>query len=444
MAVPKAGTEPLPDLAAFLEPFADLVHRSESREAMERYTTGLLSDLQRKNASEMGRSLPATSGQKLQEFLTRTRWDPGEMDRLRIERMCRDAAVGSGALVIDDTGFAKKGRSSVGVTRQYSGTLGRVDNCQILVTSHYVDRVFDWPVTGQLYVPKSWAEDAQRRERAQVPEGIAFQTKGEIALHLVDQALAAEVPFEAVVADAGYGDQPSFLNGLEARERPYLVGVSITTPFRLAEEVESDPGDPPPPPYTGQGRPRHASRLKDRIPAREAQRLFAERIAQEWTRVAWREGSRGVLVKEAARLRVYRSGTRGDALPSAGWLIAERGVRGDDPEIKFSLAWGLDELGLEELIELVHVRWVVERFYQDAKGQLGLDQYEGRLWQGFHRHIALVMLAHCYLTLRQAYGATGKSPPPDSGGERRKPPPARGFPPGGSAQRGRAPARRYH
>lgn len=444
MAVPKAGSEPLPDLAGFLEPFADLVVRSESREAMERYTTGLLSDLQHKNASEMGRSLPQTSGQKLQEFLTRTHWDARSMDRLRIGRMRRDAAVGGGALVIDDTGFAKKGRSSVGVTRQYSGTLGRVDNCQILVTSHYVDRVFDWPVTGQLYIPKSWAGDADRRERAQVPEEIRFQTKGEIALHLVDQALAAEVPFEAVVADAGYGDQPSFLNGLETRKRPYLTGVSVTTSFRLADEVESDPGDPPPPPYGGRGRPRVASRLKDRIPARQAQRLFVDRPEQEWTRVAWREGSRGVLVKEAARIRVCRSGLRGEPLPCSGWLIAERGLRGIDREIKYSFAWGMDERTLEELIELAHVRWVVERFYQDAKGELGLDHYEGRLWQGFHRHVALVMLAHCYLTLRQIYGETDASPPENSEGKRRQPPPARGFPPTGPTKRRSAPAGRHH
>src|SRR5690606_4201864 len=172
MAVPKAGPKPLDDLAVFLEPFAELVLRSESREAMERYTTGLLSDLQHKNASEMGRSLPGTSGQKLQEFLTRTRWDAREMDRLRIARMVREATLGGGALVIDDTGFAKKGKSSVGVSRQYSGTLGRVDNCQVLVTAHYVDRVFDWPVTGKLYLPKSWAEDSERRRGAQVPEGI--------------------------------------------------------------------------------------------------------------------------------------------------------------------------------------------------------------------------------------------------------------------------------
>lgn len=439
MAVPKAGPEPLEDLATFLEPFAELVLRSESRAAMERYTTGLLSDLQHKNASEMGRSLPGTSGQKLQEFLTRTRWEPREMDRLRIGRMIHDATIGHGALVIDDTGFAKKGKASVGVARQYSGTLGRVENCQVLVTAHYVDRVFDWPVMGHLYLPKEWAEDEERRRHAQVPEEIAFGTKGEIALALIDEAREAEVPFAAVVADAGYGEQRTFLDGLDERTIPYVVGVAVTTPFRLAEAVEADPGDGPPPPYAGMGRPRRSRSLKERIPARPAQAFFAALPPDGWTRVAWREGTKGALVKEAARVRVFRSGWRGEPIPTSGWLIAERSLRRD--EIKYAFAHGLDDLGLEDLIELLHVRWVVERFYQDAKGELGLDQYEGRRWQGFHRHVALGMLAHSYLTLRQAYGEGMRDPPPVPGMGADKPPPARGFPPNGAQKRRRAASR---
>lgn len=438
MSIPKAGAEPLDDLAAFLEPFCELVVRSESRDAMERYTTGLLSDLQHKNASEMGRSLPGTSGQKLQEFLTRTRWQAREMDRLRISRMVRQTTVGSGALVIDDTGFAKKGKSSVGVARQYSGTLGRVDNCQVLVSAHYVDRVFDWPIVGELYLPKPWAEDAERRGMAQVPDEIDFRTKGEIALSLIDEARSCHVPFEAVVSDAGYGDQPSFLDGLEVRSIPYLVGVALKTPFRLSDEVEADE-DVPPPPYSGRGRPRKPKGLKDRIPARPAESYFATLPPEGWSRVAWREGSKGALVKEVACLRVYRSGARGEVVPSSGWLLAERSLRAD--ELKYFFAWGLDDLDPEDLIELAHIRWVVERFYQDAKGELGLDQYEGRLWQGFHRHIALVMLAHCYLTLRQTYGAMDLGPPPPRERRAGNPVPARGFPPGRPKERRRNSAR---
>jgi SRSO17 transposase len=440
----KAGIEPLIDLERFLEPFGELVRRSESRHAIERYATGLISGAERKNTSELGRSLPGTSGQKLQELLTRTAWEPWAMDRLRIKHMCEFASVGHGALIIDDTGFAKKGHASVGVARQYSGTLGRVDNCQVLVTAHYVDRVFDWPVTARLYLPQGWGEDRERRQRARVPESLAFQTKGEIALNLIDQALQVEVPFSFVVADAGYGDQPALLGGLVTRGTAHVVGISRTTHFRLKEWVDNDPGDAVSPPYQGKGRPPKPPSLEERVPGRESQEIIAGLPAEAWQRIAWRQGSRGPMVKEFARARVYRTGLRGKHIPVVGWLLAERPLAKpeDLDQRKYYFAWQLDHLSLDELIDLAHVRWVIERFYQDAKGELGLDHYEGRLWTGFHRHVALVMLAHCYLTLRQTYDPEVLAPAiraPDTQGETTlPPPPMRGFPPTGKKKHGRS------
>ena len=165
MVVVKAGLKPLADLATFLEPFGSLVRRAQSRHALERYTTGLLADLRRKTASDLGRAVAGTNGQRLQELLTRTAWDSGAMDQLRVQHMVAQASVGRGVQIIDDTGFAKKGTHSVGVARQYSGTLGRVDNCQVLVTSHYVDRSFDWPIAARLYLPESWVQDEARLEK---------------------------------------------------------------------------------------------------------------------------------------------------------------------------------------------------------------------------------------------------------------------------------------
>lgn len=446
MAVVKAGPEPLADLGVFLEPFGDLVLRSESREAMERYATGLLSDLSRKTAADMGRALPGTNGQRLQEFLTRTEWDAGAMDGLRIRHMLAHASVGDGVLVVDDTGFAKKGTHSVGVARQWSGTLGRVDNCQILLTLHYVDRVFDWPVRARVYLPEEWTKDRARCRKAHVPEEVRFQTKGTIALGLIDEGRHAGIAPRAVMADAAYGEQPTFVDGLEARELPYVVGVPNTLRFRLAEAVEADPGDGPPPPYSGRGRPRKASTLQDRVPAAEAGALFEALPDDAWRTVAWREGTKGPLVKECARLRAFRSGLRGKhRATSDGWLFAERPLPGHKGDRKFYFAWRLDDLTLDDLIELAHIRWVIERFYQDAKGELGLDDYEGRLWTGLHRHLALVMLAHSFLTLRQTYGPdlTERSPPAEAANTPASaPPPARGFPPTGPKKRGRAPKRR--
>jgi len=440
MAILKAGPDPLVDLAAFLEPFGRLVRRSESRQSLERYTTGLLSDLGRKTASDIGRAVAATSSQRLQEFLTRTAWDPKEMDRLRVGHMVEHASVGAGVVILDDTGFAKKGRHSVGVARQYSGTLGRVDNCQVLVTSHYVDRVFDWPISGRLYLPKEWVTDRVRHTKAHIPRPIALQTKGQIALELVDEGLQAGIRTRAVVADAGYGDQPVLLDGLEKRGLPYLVGIASTVRFRRAQTVEEDPGDGPPPLYRGRGRPRKTPGRKDRIPTEEAGALVTALAEKAWRTVAWREGTKGALVKEFARLRVYRSGRRGEHRLSSGWLVGERPRAGHRGDRKYYFAWELDDQSLEELVELVHLRWVIERFYQDAKGELGLDNYEGRLWTGFHRHVALVMLAHCYLALRQSYGseATERGSPSVATKRKRRtsPPPKRGFPPNRAAERG--------
>jgi len=446
MAIPKAGPEPLADLAGYLEPFGHLVRRSESREALERYATGLLSGAERKTAAALGRSLPGTNSQKLQEFLTRTAWDPQDMDRLRVARMRAEATVGDGVLILDDTGFAKKGTASVGVGRQYSGTLGRVDNCQVLVSAHYLDRVFDWPVTARLYLPEAWAQDATRRGKAGVPADVVFRTKGQIGLELVDWARKAQVPFRWVVVDAGYGDQPALLDGLVERQTPHLVAVSRTTRFRLAAAVAHAAGDPPTPPRGKRGRPRKPSTLQDRVLAQEAAALLADLPASAWQRVAWRDGRKGPLAKAFARVAVFRTGLRGAHLPVQGWLLGERplGRTTPDADHKYYFAWGLDALRLEEMVDVAHVRWVIERFYQDAKGELGLDHYEGRLWQGVHRHVALVMLTHCFLTLRQCYGPEvfHEEPPRQSRSLRavRRPRPPRDFPPTGTAQRGRAAA----
>jgi len=432
MAIPKAGAEPLADLDTFLEPFSQLLRRAESKAALERYTTGLLADVGRKTASEIGRAVPNTSGQNLQEFLTRTAWNAAEMDRLRIGHMLERASAGAGVLVIDDTGFAKKGRHSVGVARQYSGTLGRVDNCQVLVTCHYVDAVFDWPVNARVYLPESWTEDAARCRKAKVPEEIAFATKGEIALALIDQARNAGIEPRAAVTDAGYGDQPPVLDGLEARELAYAAAVGCEIRFRLAAAVQADPGDPPPPARRPKGRPRKKTGLEDRVAALPASAILAALPEGAWEDIAWRQGSKGALVKQFTRVRVHRAGKHGRHLHSCGWLIGERPRPGHSGDDKYYFAWGLDDLPLNKLVEMVHVRWVIERFYQDAKGELGLDDYEGRLWHGLHRHVALVMLAHCFLTLQQTYGPAILEPSHDA--------PARGFPPRGAKKPGRAAA----
>lgn len=199
----KASTEPLPELAEFLAPFAPHFQRSEGREDLERYSTGLLSDLPRKNGDTIAAAIPGTNGQRLQELLTRIQWDEGAFNGQRVGRMVREVRLGKGALIVDDTGFAKQGKGSVGVARQYSGTLGKTDTCQIAVTSVYADPAVCWPVDVQLYLPRAWTDDPARCARAGVPQGLPFQTKPEIALGMVDRADQWQVPYQVVVSDAG-------------------------------------------------------------------------------------------------------------------------------------------------------------------------------------------------------------------------------------------------
>jgi SRSO17 transposase len=324
-------------------------------------------------------------------------------------------------VVIDDTGFAKKGTHSVGVARRYSGTLGRVD------------RVSDWPVNARVYLPESWAGDPARRKGARVPKEVRFATKGKIALALIDQARQAGIAPRAAVTDAGYGDQPAFLDGLEARELAYAPAVGRQARFRLADAVTDDSGDPPPPTRRPKGRPRKKSGLEERVAALPAEVILAGRPEEAWREIAWRQGSKGALVKQFARVRVHRAGKHGKHPQGSGGLIGERPRPGHNGDLKYYFAWSLDECSLEELVELVHGRWVVERFHQDAKGELGLDDHEGRLWHGLHRHVALVMLAHCFLTLQQTHGSAVLASAPGA--------PPRGFLPRGAKKPGRAQAR---
>jgi len=223
----------------------------------------------------------------------------------------------------------------------------------------------------------------ERRERARQPAEVAFATKGEIGVQLVKGAMAAGARPRALVADAGYDDQPSLHDGLEEIDVPYVVRVPSSFRVRLGQEAALDGGDAPaasgprPP-----GRPRQPIGLAERVTTREVSDIVADLPSEAWETVAWRHGGKGPLVKRVARVRVFRTGSRSTFLATDGWLLAERPLAGHAGEEKTYLCVGLDELTLADLIDLANVRWVIERFYQDAKGHLGLDDYEGRLWTG--------------------------------------------------------------
>ncbi len=365
----KASTEPLPALAESLAPFANHFIRSEGREDLERYSTGLLSDLPRKNGDTIAAAIPGTNAQRLQELLTRIAWDEQAFNGQRVQWMCQEVCQGRGALLIDDTGFAKQGQRTVGVSRQYSGSLGKVANCQVAVTGVYADAAVAWPVDVQLYLPQEWIDDSTRSAQAGVPAEVVFQTKPQMALAMVDRAEQWEVPYQVVVADAGYGKDGPFLAGLEGRGKRYAVGV----PCHFSVEVFGQ---------AAQGSRRVDAVLKE--PPRAA-----------WTTVTWREGSQGWLRKKFLAIRAYR--TVAGVRQQLGWLIGERPARGQQGDWKYYFANFPKATPLPTMVEWIHRRFHIEQFHQGAKQLLGWDEYQGRLWTGFHRHATIVMLTYSFL-----------------------------------------------
>ncbi len=217
LRIPQAPSEPMPELNEFLAQFQVHFKRKESEMAAERYLTGLLTEHPNKNCDTLAEVIPGTSEQSLQGLLTSMVWDEEDLNRQRVQVMAALPTEGDGIVIFDDTGFAKQGMHSVGVKRQYSGTLGKVANCQVTVNCTYAERTLAWPVSTRLYLPENWASDAPRRQKAHIPEAVQFQTKAEIALSLLDQANTWGVRHRCVVADADYGDNPHFLDGLEQR-----------------------------------------------------------------------------------------------------------------------------------------------------------------------------------------------------------------------------------
>ena len=421
--VPKASPGPLPELATFLEPFAPLFRRHTSRDSMERYLTGLLTDLPHKTCETIADVIAGTSLERLQHLLTDAAWDPLELDEARVKRLLALHPMTDGTLIFDDTGLPKKGTASVGVAPQYSGTLGKIGNCQVVVSAEFLaddpasSTPFHFPISAQLFLPEAWAQDAERCQQARVPQQVSQQTKPEIALGLLDRARRWGVPIQAVVVDAGYGDNPHFLQGLDERQVPYVCAVQSTFGCRLPDEVREIAAQAPI--YSGRGQP-----PKPRpAPLSTVKELIEALPASAWQTINWREGTKGTMRVQAVAVRVHWA--TGSSLHSTshsrvhtgpeGWLFAERPVpqtvanapqtslvkpqEKEEEQIKYWFSVLPPQTSLQRLVLLAHARWVIEQFYEDAKQECGLDHYQGRQWEGLHRHLALVMLAYSFLML---------------------------------------------
>src|SRR2546428_11686259 len=283
--LPQAPRVPLPGAGEFLGLLRVHFSQGPSAETLRQYPTGLLSEHPNKNCDTLAEVVPETTEQQFHHLLTDMVWDETALNHQRIARMRTLPSEGDGVLISDDTGFEKQGRHSVGVARQYTGTAGKLTNCQVTVNCHYAERTRAWPVATRLYLPQAWAEDAERRKQAHVPDAVGFQTKAEIALALRDEANACGVQHRCVTCDADYGDNPNFLNGLEERRERHVVAVRASFSVTLGRGPTS--------------------------PVLRADAVLVAQPLQDWQTIAWSEGATGWWRAKFLALRCWRGGGGG-------------------------------------------------------------------------------------------------------------------------------------
>ena len=386
----------------FLEHVARGLGHSDRNAGLRGYCTGLMLPLSRKSVEPMAARVDpmhaSARHQALHHFVAQAEWSDEEV----LRRVCQWVVpkmdfTGGGWWIIDDTGFPKKGRHSVGVARQYCGMLGKQDNCQAAVSVTLACEQGSLPVAWRLYLPEEWAGDPVRRKKAGVPDDVGFATKTQIALQQLRKLMAEGAPRHCVLADAGYGVDNTFRQSLTDMGLEYVVGVTSAV-------VVWPPGvEPLPPlPYSGRGRPPVMPRRTARLQPMSVKALALSLPAQALQTISWREGTNEPLSGRFAALRVrHAGGNAGRArLRPEQWLLVEWPADQDEPT-KYCLSTLPETTPLNELVGAAHQRWRIERDYQDLKQDFGLGHYEGRGWRGFHHHASLCIAAYGFLMAEQ-------------------------------------------
>jgi SRSO17 transposase len=390
--------------ATFHQEFAPLFGRTEAQVRSEQYLRGLLvQQTDRRNAENLAETIEGATPRSLQRFLTESPWDDGAViDRLQ-GYVGQRLNQPDGVFVLDDTGFAKQGKKSVGVARQYSGTLGKVGNCQVGVFLAYVSARGHALVDKALYLPAVWTDDRPRCRAAGVPEELGYQSKAELGLALLRRARqTGQLTATWVTGDSGYGEIPTLRDTLDSEDWRYVLEVpSITPVFTQTVQVAI-------PEWSGRGRKPTQPQLVAGEPGPQSVAAVAASLdAAAWHTLTVAEGAQGERIHQCAALRVWESR---DGLPGrACWLVLRRNL--DGSEAKYYLSNAPANTPLLRLAQVGAMRWPVETEFQTEKGETGLDEYEVRTWLGWQHHITMALLAGAFLLSLQL--DWGEKPAPD-------------------------------
>jgi SRSO17 transposase len=350
--------------------------RLEPRERVLAYVRGLLAPVERKNSWTLAERAGEASPDGMQRLLAAADWDAEAVrDDLR-DYVVEHLGVPAGVLVVDETGFLKKGSKSAGVARQYSGTAGRIENCQIGVFLAYASPAGRTLIDRELYLPKTWTDDRARCAEAGIGDEVQFATKPELAMRMLDRALDGGVPAGWVTGDEVYGQHYRLRARLEERDIGYVLAVPVNQ--RVIAAVDG------------------------KVVERRADALISTVAAQAWKKISAGHGAKGPRHYHWTRVPIRPLETTGKGY----WLLARRSLT-DPTDLAYYLCFGPAGTPLRELVRVAGARWAIEESFQTAKGEVGLDQYQVRRYDAWYRHITLAMLAHAFLTITRAHAAKG-------------------------------------
>jgi len=383
------------DLERWFEPFRERLGNKVQRTMARHYVRGLMSESPRKSIEPMAERVLPGKSQNLHHFISVSAWGRESLGAALVEK-ANELVGGPGShLVVDDTNLHKKGRLSVGVARQYSSEVGKLDNCQSLVSLTMARGEVPVPVGLELYMPEEWIDDAERRKRCGVPEELAYRPKWQIALEEIDRIMACGAAFSDVLSDVGYGRNAEFRRGLSERKLRWAVGIDAHQRV-YPSTTRINPPSP-------------NSRAKHPVPSRtsmSAREMIDSLGPEAFRKITWRTGTKGPLSGRFAAVRVrVADGPRiahSKRLPGKqAWLVCE--WRAND-EKKYYLSNLPRKARRRELIRMIKARWICEQAHQQMKEELGLGHFEGRSWNGLRRHALLTMIAFAYLQYRRLGG----------------------------------------